>query len=66
MGKFSSFSAYGYAVDFVSNSSVSDVSFDLSPIEVYPPEAILTFNISGETDTEGFLSFLHSSFCHYS
>jgi parallel beta-helix repeat protein len=53
---FSSFNtSYGYAVDFVSNSSISNFSFDLSPIEVYPPEAILTFNVSGETGTEGFL-----------
>jgi parallel beta-helix repeat protein len=56
MGMFSSFNtSYGYAVDFVSNSSVSDVSFDLSPIEVYPPEATLAFNVSGVTDSEGFV-----------
>jgi parallel beta-helix repeat protein len=56
MGMFSSFNtSYGYAVDFVSNSSISNFSFNLSPIEVYPPEAILTFNLSGETGTEGFL-----------
>ena len=56
MGMFSSFNtSYGYAVDFVSNSSISHVSFNLSSIEVYPPEAILTFNVSGETDTKGFL-----------
>jgi len=56
MGMFSSFkTSYGCAVDFVSNSSISDVSFNLSPIEVYPPEAILAFNVSGKTDTEGFV-----------
>jgi parallel beta-helix repeat protein len=56
MGMFSSFNtSYWYAVDFVSNSSISDVSFNLSPIEVYPPEAILTFNVSGGADTDGFL-----------
>jgi parallel beta-helix repeat protein len=56
MGMFSSFdTSYGYAVDFVSNSSISNFSFNLSPIEVYLPEAILAFNVSGEADTEGFL-----------
>ena len=56
MGMFSSFTtSYGYAVDFVSNSSISDVSFTLSNIEVYPPEAILAFNVSGDIDTDGFL-----------
>jgi parallel beta-helix repeat protein len=56
MGMFSSFNtSYEYAVDFVSNSSISDVSFNLSDIEVYPPEATLTFNVSGEADSEGFL-----------
>jgi len=56
MGMFSSFNtSYGYAVSFISNSSISDVSFSLSPIEVYPPEAILAFNVSGVTDTEGFV-----------
>jgi parallel beta-helix repeat protein len=56
MGMFSSFNtSYGYAVDFVSNSSISDISFNLSPTEVYPPEAILAFNVSNETGTEGFL-----------
>jgi len=56
MGMFSSFNtSYGYAVDFVSNSSISDFSFNLSDIEVYPPEAILAFNVSGDSDTDGFL-----------
>ena len=56
MGMFSSFNtSYGCAVDFVSNSSISGFSFNLSPIEVYPPEAILAFDVSGETGTEGFL-----------
>jgi parallel beta-helix repeat protein len=55
MGMFSSFNtSYGYAVDFVSNSSISDFSFNLS-IDAYQPEAILAFNVSGETGTEGFL-----------
>jgi parallel beta-helix repeat protein len=56
MGMFSSFNtSYGYAVDFVSNSSISNFSFNLSSMEVYPPEAILAFNVSGEAGTEGFL-----------
>lgn len=56
MGMFSSFStSYEYTIDFISNSSISDVSFNLSPTEVYPPEAILAFNVSGKTGTEGFL-----------
>jgi parallel beta-helix repeat protein len=56
MGMFSSFNtSYGYAVDFISNSSISNISFNLSPIEVYPPEAILAFNVSGKIDTDGFL-----------
>jgi len=56
MGMFSSFNtSYGYAVIFISNSSISNFSFNLSPIEVHPPEAILAFNVSGEADTEGFL-----------
>ena len=56
MGIFHSLNtSYGYAVDFISNSSISDVSFNLSNIEVYPLEAILAFNVSGEADSEGFL-----------
>jgi len=56
MGMFSSFNtSYGYAVDFVSNSSISDFGFNLSPEEKWPPEAILTFNVSGQADAEGFL-----------
>jgi len=56
MGMFSSFdTSYKYAVDFVSNSSISNFSFNLSNTEAYPPEAILAFNVTGETDTEGFL-----------
>jgi len=56
MGMFSSFNtSYGYAVIFISNSSISNFSFNLSPIEVYPPEAILAFNVSGKIDTDGFL-----------
>jgi parallel beta-helix repeat protein len=51
MGMFSSFNtSYGYAVDFVSNSAISEVSFDLSYTE-----AILAFNVSGESGSEGFL-----------
>ena len=56
MGMFHSFNtSYGYAVDFVSNSSISNFSFNLSPEEKLPPEAILAFNVSGEADAEGFL-----------
>ena len=58
MGMFSSFNtSYGYAVDFVSNSSISDVSFNLTPIQAYSPInlAVLAFNVSGETGTDGFL-----------
>jgi parallel beta-helix repeat protein len=56
MNMFSSFNtSYGYAVDFVSNSSISDFSFNLSLIDVGPLEAILTFNVSGDSDTDGFL-----------
>jgi len=51
----SSNTSYGYIVDFVSNSSISEFSFNLSKIEVYPPEAILAFNVSGDNDTDGFL-----------
>jgi hypothetical protein len=56
MGTFSSFNtSYGYTVDFVSNSSISNVGFSISPGEVYPLESILTFNVSGDADAEGFL-----------
>jgi parallel beta-helix repeat protein len=56
MGMFFCFNtSCGGAVDFVSNSSISGVSFNLSNIAVYPPEAILAFNVSGEADSEGFL-----------
>jgi parallel beta-helix repeat protein len=56
MGMFSSFNtSYGYAVNFVSNSSISNFSFNLNNTEIYTPEAILTFNVTGETGTEGFL-----------
>ena len=56
IGMFSSSNtSYGYIVDFVSNSSISEFSFNLSKIEVYPPEAILAFNVSGDNDTDGFL-----------
>jgi len=54
MGMFSSFNtSYGYAIDFVSNSSISDFSFSFE--EKMPPEAILSFNVSGKADAEGFL-----------
>jgi len=56
MGMFHSFNtSYGYAVSFISNSSISEFSFNLSSIEAYPPEAILAFNVSGDSDTDGFL-----------
>jgi parallel beta-helix repeat protein len=55
MGMFSSFNtSYGYAVDFISNSSISDFSFNLG-IDTYQPEAILAFNVSGDSGTDGFL-----------
>jgi parallel beta-helix repeat protein len=56
MGMFSSFkTAYRYMVDFVSNSYISNVSFDLSYAETYPEQAMLVFNVSGKIDTKGFL-----------
>jgi parallel beta-helix repeat protein len=56
MGMFSSFNtSYGYAVDFVSNSSISNFSFNINNTEVHPLEAILTFNVTGESGAEGFL-----------
>lgn len=56
MGMFYSHdTSYGYAVDFVSNSSISSISFDPSYIEANPGEAMLAFNVSGGTGTEGFV-----------
>jgi len=56
MGMCSSFNtSYGYAVNFISNSSISNISFNLSSIEVYPPVAILAFDVSGKIDMDGFL-----------
>ena len=56
IGMFHSFNtSYGYAVSFISNSSISGFSFNLSNIDIYPPEAILAFNVSGDSDTDGFL-----------
>jgi parallel beta-helix repeat protein len=56
MGMFSSFNtSYGYAVSFVSTSSISNFSFNLNNTEAHPLEAILTFNVTGETGTKGFL-----------
>jgi len=53
---FSSFNtSYGYTVNFISNSSISGFNFGLSPIEVYPPEAVLVFNVSGAKCTKGFV-----------
>jgi hypothetical protein len=52
MGMFSSFNtSYGYAVDFVSNSSISH--FDFSMINSL--QASLRFNVTGKSETEGFV-----------
>jgi len=51
MGMFSSFNtSYDYAVNFISNSSISH--FDFSLIDAN--QAALTFNVSGDTGTQGF------------
>jgi len=51
MGMFCSFNtSYGYQVGIVSNSFVSDFAFSLIDLK----HAALSFNITGETGTEGF------------
>ena len=56
MGMFYGYDTYyGYAVAFVSNSSISSISFDPSYIEANPEEAMLALNVSGDTGTEGFV-----------
>jgi parallel beta-helix repeat protein len=56
VGIYSSFNTeYGYGVGFVSNSSISNFSFNLSSLPIFPPEAILAFNVLGEVGTQGFV-----------
>jgi parallel beta-helix repeat protein len=51
MGMFHGFiTSYNYQVDVISNSSVSDFNFSL----INATHAILSFNISGEIETQGF------------
>ena len=51
MGMFSSFNtSYGYAVDFISNSSISHFNSSLSG----PSQASLVFNVTGATGIQGF------------
>jgi parallel beta-helix repeat protein len=51
MSIFSSFDTpYDYQIDIVSNSSISHLSFSV----VGPYQAMLTFNVSGDTGTQGF------------
>ena len=52
MGLFSSFNtSYGYAVNFISNSFISYFNFGLTD----PCQAMLTFNVSSQIDTKGFV-----------
>lgn len=51
MGSFNGFNtSYGYQVNIISNSSISDFGFSL----INSSYAALTFNVSGETGSQGF------------
>jgi nitrous oxidase accessory protein len=51
VGMFSTFdSVYGYEINFISNSSIFDVTFNL----IEPSQASLNFKVTGADDTFGF------------